>query len=264
MKALTSNKLCCNICNKQYTNKTSLDKHKILCDYTIKSKRERKIDLEEVEDIPSHYQLAKIVQELTLNKIKMEEKMKKMEEKIANLTNSKKRKLNIVLWLTTNIVPTIGFLEWVNTSLTVKSTHFEILMENTIFYTIHQIFEENLLENTDFIYPITCFLQKNGIFYICEKQSDGSPEWRKLIVDDMILILNTIQKNLIKELTKWKLKNQHKFDDDSKLSILFNKSVIKLMNVPFSQDHNLSRIKNSLYNYLKKDLKSVVEFDLEF
>ena len=80
----------------------------------------------------------------------------------------------------------------------------------------------------------------------------------------MILILNTIQKNLIKELTKWKLKNQHKFDDNSKLSILFNKSVIKLMNVPFSQDHNLSRIKNSLYNYLKKDLKSVVEFDLEF
>jgi hypothetical protein len=264
MKALTSNKLCCNICNKQYTNKTSLDKHKILCDYTIKSKRERKIDLEEVEDIPSHYQLAKIVQELTLNKIKMEEKMKKMEEKIANLTNSKKRKLNIVLWLNTNIVPTIGFLEWVNTSLTVKPTHFEILMENTIFYTIHKIFEENLLENTDFIYPITCFLQKNGIFYICEKQSDGSPEWRKLIVDDMILILNTIQKNLIKELTKWKLKNQNKFDDDSKLSILFNKSVIKLMNVPFSQDHNLSRIKNSLYNYLKKDLKSVVEFDLEF
>ena len=264
MKVLTSNKLYCNICNKQYINKNSLDKHKILCDYTIKSKRERKIDLEEVEDIPSHYQLAKIVQELILNKIKMEEKMKKMEEKIANLTNSKKRKLNIVLWLNTNIVPAIGFLEWVNTSLIVKPKHFEILMENTIFYTIHQIFEENLLENTDFIYPITCFSQKNGIFYICEKQFDGSLEWKKLILDDMLLILNTIKKNLIKELTKWKLKNQHKFDDDNKLSILFNKSVIKLMNVPFSKDHNLSRIKHSLYNYLKKDLKPVVEFDLEF
>ena len=264
MKVLTSNKLYCNICNKQYINKNSLDKHKILCDYTIKSKRERKIDLEEVEDIPSHYQLAKIVQELILNKIKMEEKMKKMEEKIANLTNSKKRKINSDLWLNTNIVPAIGFLEWVNTSLIVKPKHFEILMENTIFYTIHQIFEENLLENTDFIYPITCFSQKNGIFYICEKQFDGSLEWKKLILDDMILILNTIKKNLIKELTKWKLKNQHKFDDDNKLSILFNKSVIKLMNVPFSKDHNLSRIKHSLYNYLKKDLKPVVEFDLEF
>ena len=264
MKVLTSNKLYCNICNKQYINKNSLDKHKILCDYTIKSKRERKIDLEEVEDIPSHYQLAKIVQELILNKIKMEEKMKKMEEKIANLTNSKKRKLNIVLWLNTNIVPAIGFLEWVNTSLIVKPKHFEILMENTIFYTIHQIFEENLLENTDFIYPITCFSQKNGIFYICEKQFDGSLEWKKLILDDMILILNTIKKNLIKELTKWKLKNQHKFDDDNKLSILFNKSVIKLMNIKFSQTNNLSRIKNGLYNYLKKDLKSVIEFDFEF
>ena len=136
-------------------------------------------------------------------------------------------------------------------------------MENTIFYTIQQIFEEILLENTDFIYPIACFSQKNGIFYICEKQVDGSPEWRKLIVDDMILILNTIKKNITKELTKWKLTNQHKFDDDNKLSILFNKSVIKLMNISFSQNNNLSRIKNGLYNYLKKDLKSL-DFDFEF
>ena len=36
------------------------------------------------------------------------------------------------------------------------------------------------------------------------------------------------------------------------------------MNISFSQDSNLSRIKNGLYNYLKTDLKSVVEFDFEF
>jgi hypothetical protein len=32
----------------------------------------------------------------------------------------------------------------------------------------------------------------------------------------------------------------------------------------FTQDNNMSRIKNGLYNYLKTDLKSVVEFDFEF
>jgi hypothetical protein len=260
MQVLTSKKLYCNICNKQYTNKTSLDKHKILCDFKMKTKRERQIELEELEDMPSHSQLVKIVQELTFKLIKTEEKMLKMSQ----IINNKKKKLNVILWLNTNIVPTIGFLEWVNTSLIVKSKHFDILMENTIFYTIQKIFEDNLLENSDFIYPITCFLQKNAVFYICEKQVDGSPEWKKLILNDMILILSTIQKNLIKKLTKWKLANQHRFDDDDKLSILFNKSVIKLMNISFSQDNNLSRIKNALYHYLKKDLKSVVDFELEF
>ena len=166
MQVLDSNKLCCNVCNKHYTKKSSLDKHKILCDFKMKTKRERQIELEEQEDIPNHYQLIKIVQELTLKLIKTEEKMDKMTK----LVNNKKKKLNIVLWLNTNIIPSIGFLEWVHTALIVKSRHFENLMENTIFHTIQKIFEDNLSESTDFIYPITCFLQQNGAFYICEKK----------------------------------------------------------------------------------------------
>ena len=258
MQVLDYNKLYCCVCNKKYTKLVSLNKHKILCDFKMKTKRERQIELEELEDIPSQYQLVKIVQELTLKLIKMEEKM----EDMSLFINKKKRKLNIILWLDTNIVPTIGFLEWVHSSLIVKSRHFKNLMENTIFHTIQQVFEDNLLE-TDFIYPITCFLQKNGAFYICEKKVDGSPEWRQLVLNDMILLLSTIQKKIINELIKWKATNQYKFDDNNKLSILFNKSLIKLMNMSFSQNHNVTKIKNGLYHYLKRDLKSF-DFDFEF
>lgn len=257
---ILSNKYCCAVCNKQYTRKSSLEKHKILCDFKMKTKREHQIDFEELGDVPTHNQLVKIVQELTLKMIKMEEKMENMQK----WAERKKRKLNVVMWLNSNLIPTIGFLEWVNTCLIVKPEHFENLLENTLFHTIQQIFEENLCEKTDFIYPISCFTQKNGMFYICDKKEDGTPEWRQLVLSDMILILKTIQNGMIKELSKWKAENQHKFDDNDKISILFNKAVIKLMNISFSQDSNLSRIKNGLYNYLKTDLKSVVEFDFEF
>ena len=67
---------------------------------------------------------------------------------------------------------------------------------------------------------------------------------------------------IIKILDKAPEINVSKSSDE--ISILFNKAVIKLMNISFSQDSNLSRIKNGLYNYLKTDLKSVVEFDFEF
>jgi hypothetical protein len=100
--------------------------------------------------------------------------------------------------------------------------------------------------------------------YICDKKEDGSPEWRQLILTDMILILKTVQNAMIRELTKWKSDNCHKFDDNDKISILFNKAIIKLMSISFTQDNTLSRIKNSLYNYLKRDLKSVVDFEFEF
>ncbi len=256
----SSNKFSCNVCNKHYTKKSSLDKHMILCEFKMKSKREHQIELEEIGDIPTHFQLVKIVQELTLKLIKMEEKMDKMQKWV----DKKKRKLNVLSWLNTHITPTIGFLEWVHTFLLVKSEHFENLIENTIFHTIQQIFEDNLSEKTDFIYPIRCFSEKSGVFYICDKKEDGTAEWRQLVLADMILILKIIQNGMIRELTKWKADNHHKFDENDKISILFNKAVIKLMNISFTQDNNLSRIKNGLYNYLKTDLKSVVEFEFEF
>jgi len=48
------------------------------------------------------------------------------------------------------------------------------------------------------------------------------------------------------------------FRDDDKVSDQFNKAVIKLMNVSFGQDANMSRIKNCLFHYLKVDLDCLV------
>jgi hypothetical protein len=251
-------KLCCNVCNKEYTRKSSLDKHKILCDFKMKTKREHQIEIEELADIPNHYQLVKIVQELTLKMIKMEEQMEEMKFWV----DKKKRKVNVVVWLNTNVVPTIGFLEWINISV-VKPEHFESLMENSLFHTIQQVFEHNLCEKTDFIYPIKCFTQKQGNFYICENKHDGSPEWRQLVLTDMVSILKTIQRGFIKQLTNWKKDNKQLFDDNDRVSISFNKAVIKVMDISFTQDATLSRIKNNLYNYLKTEL-NIIDQQLEF
>lgn len=249
----------CTVCNKHYSRKSSLEKHKILCDFKMKSKREQQVDFEELGDIPTHHQLVKIVQELTLKMMKMEEKMAEMQKWV----DKKKKKINVIAWLDENIVPTIGFKEWVNTSLIVNPEHFEDLMENSLFHTVQQVFESNLREKNDFEYPIRCFSQKTGIFYICEKRPDGTPEWKQMQNNDMILLLKTIQNRMIRELTKWKTENQYKFDDNSKISDLFNKAIIKLMNMSFTPDNTFSRMKNGLFNYLKTDLK-MMDFEFEF
>ena len=259
-KLQSSTKYCCLVCNKQYTRKSSLDKHKILCDFKLKTKRQLQIESEELNDIPNHLQLVKVVQELTFKLLKMEEKMEEMQKWV----DKKKRKLNVIVWLNANVVPTIGFLEWINTIFVVKPEHFENLMDNSLFHTIQQVFEHNLCEKGDFIYPIKSFSQKQGNFYICEKKEDGTPEWKQLVLTDMVLILKTLQNRMIKELAKWKTENQSKFDDNDKISELFNKAVIKLMNMSFTQDATLSRIRNGLYNYLKTDLKTMIEYDFEF
>ena len=57
----------------------------------------------------------------------------------------------------------------------------------------------------------------------------GHLEENKIKID----YLKSKRTKSIKELTKWKADNQHKFDDNDKISILFNKAGIKLMNISF-------------------------------
>ena len=80
----------------------------------------------------------------------------------------------------------------------------------------------------------------------------------------MVLLLKTIQNHMIKELSRWKCENQYKFDENEHSSITFNKAIIKLMNLTFSQDSTMSKIKNGLYMYLRTDLKKKIEYDFEF
>ena len=151
------NKIQCSICDKKYTRKSSLEKHKILCDFQNRSKREKEIINEETNDIPTYIELVKIVQELALKNEKLQEKMEKVEKWI----EYKKKKINIVDWLNNNRIPNKSFDEWI-ININVDITDIEYLMENTIFQTIHKVWDKEF--NSEDILPISCFAQKQNIF----------------------------------------------------------------------------------------------------
>ena len=245
----------CALCKKDYTRKSSLDKHIVLCEFKSKSKLELQVAVEEAPDKPTYDQLVQIVQELSIKYVKMEEKMGEMQQYI----DRKKKKVDVIGWLNTHVKPTTGFLEWVNSIVTVEPSHFLYLLrpETTIFETIHEVFAYNL-EKRDFICPLTCFAQKNGVFYICEPEQENGFVWVELELKDFVLFLKQVQRKLIGELSEWRKTNQKLFYENDKIADQFNKAVIKLMNITFVQDANMSRIKNSLYHYLRKDLDCLV------
>ena len=246
----------CPTCKKQYTRKGSLEKHKVLCEFKSKSKLDLQVEVEEATDKPTYDQLVKIVQELSIKYDKMGEKVLEMQQYI----DRKKKKVDVIAWLNSNVRPTTGFLEWVNMVVTVDPSHFLYLMkpETNIFETIHEVFAYNFLKR-DFICPFTCFAQKNGIFYICEPLADGSSfSWKELVLADFVMLLKRVQKKLLGELSEWRKANQKLFYENDRVSDQFNKAVIKLMNITFVQDANMSRIRNGLFHYLKKDLDCLV------
>jgi hypothetical protein len=242
----------CVICQKKYTRKSSFDKHKILCEFKAKSKWEKKITNEEQDDIPTYTELVGIVHQLSIKLTKMEEKYVHLQQWVSR----KKQKLDIVDWLNTNVKPTMLFADWIHHNFFVNIDHFETLMENSLFYTIQKVLEFNLNKASEYTYPIQCFTQKPNTFYIADHDPLAPAKWRKLELADMVLILKTFQNRMIKALTQWKAENSDKFDNSDKISVIYQKAIIKLMNISFCQDANLSRIKHNLYYYLKTDLKS--------
>jgi hypothetical protein len=244
----------CNHCDNKYTKKSSLEKHKIICEYKFLTNREKKIDDEESKDIPNYEDLVKIVQILAI-------KCNQLEEKVKKLVECRKRKINIIDWLNKNIISTISYAEWVHMYFEIDAKYFQYLMEYNLYETIDYILKTNLKNNDDFIVPFKCFVEKNSVFYIVFKEGEKNI-WKKAEHDDIVLLIRKIYNKLLNELTKWKKENENSFDDNPKLSEKFNKAVIKLMNISFNQnDAIFSRIRNILYNSLKTEF---VEYEIEY
>lgn len=250
---------CCELCKKSYTRKTSLDKHKLLCDYKSKSKIEHKVDEEELGDTPTYEQLVKIVQELAFKYVKMEEKMEQMQVWI----NQKKQKIKVLDWLNEHVNATIGFKEW-TTNIVVAPQIALSLIDYNAFQIFQSVLEYNLTNATDFIHPIKCFSHKQNVFYVCEKTPDGKSVWTQMETEELLIVLKKVQNKLLSELSKWKLDNKAKMEADDKISEQFNKALIKLLNITIvAHDTNVSRIRNNLYAYLKTDIKNLIEYEFE-
>jgi len=213
------------------------------------SKRERKCQIEETTDIPTHVELYKIIQELARKQIKMEEQIKKLQ--------TKQRKINIIEWLNKNKIPEIGYDEWMK-NITMNHSIVEYLFENTIMDTIDNIF--NLHLNSQKVNPLICVNQKANIIYIYENEEI---KWKKMTIEEFVILLKTIDRKLFRMMCDWQKENMQKLNNDDYLEIKFNKAMIKLTGVNYNLESSIvSKIRTNLYNKKKYDL-SIIENEYE-
>ena len=248
-------KQCCQYCGKEYTRKTSYSRHVILCELLNQTKREKKCIEEETTDIPTIKQLYNIIQELGLKCQNMEIKMNEMQKWVDN----KKKKLNVIQWLNLNSQPLINIKEWIQ-SIQINEEHITILFEQPLIQIILAIIETKIQESEkeSIPIPIYCLTQKPNLFYCYEDN------WVHFTSEYFSILLNNIHIKLVRTLTNWYDSNLDKINNNDKMQILYNKTMIKLMSVNFTQDVQiLSKIKSELFQSLKTDFK-YIEFEFEY
>lgn len=261
MSDMIKSKSNCPLCDKAYTRKGSLEKHIICCEFLNKSKKEKKIDEEEHANMPTYKELVTIVHEFAFKMKKLEQKMELMEKWV----DVKKKKINVMQWLNLNVNPETRFSKWA-TDIVVNKKHFKHLLDNTIVDNITLIFQENTKQldittsnaQVQVQVPIYSFEQKQNVFYIFED------EWKEIVFSDMTFLLKKIQTKLLNELSSWRDENMNQLSTNDKMSEIYNKTVIKLMNITFTQDQTYSKIKSNMYNTIKVDIKNMIEYDFEF
>jgi hypothetical protein len=253
---------CCVICGKGYKTRINLEKHIILCELTHNSKKSPSISMrEEDEPLPSQHRMYQMLIELS-------QKYNRLDEKVSELNKwviKKKKKINVLEWLNTNITPEVVFGNVVE-KVIVLDEDVEFMLNNTFNDTLNVIFSRSIYIINEQNNPIFAFSQKSNIFYIYDKIEDDKEKrcvWAELSKEKLIRFLCIVQMKISKAFCEWKKKNKDVLNED-RMATLCDKATVKLMSQEFKQESTLSKIRSIMYGKMKTDMKALVEYEFEF
>ena len=241
---------CCIHCGKIYVKRVNLDKHIILCELLNRSKKAL-ITQEDDEEIPSQRKIFQMLLELG-------NKFNKLEEKVEELNKwviKKKKNINIIDWLNSNMKPDMKFDNLIE-KIIINHEDVKYLMENSFYETLNKIFVKSIyIENSEKS-PIFAFIQRTNIFYIYENEEI---RWIELTIKNLIKFLNKVYMKLFRVFTDYKKLHADQINDDEKFSLLCDRTSVKLMSIDFREEATLGKIKSIMYSKMKTDMKGFID-----
>jgi hypothetical protein len=189
-------------------------------------------------------------------------KFSKLEERIDEINKwvvKKKKKINVIEWLNTNMKSEIKFDNLVE-KIIILEEDIKNIFETSFIDTLNHIFSRNIY-NFEEGYPIFAFIQKSNIFYIYENEDGG---WMELSKEKFIKFLNKVHMKITRTFGEYKRLNADKIRNDESFSILCDKITIKIMNIDFRQESILGKVRSNMYSKMKKDMKGLIEYEFEF
>ena len=252
--------LCCIHCGKSYKKRTNMEKHSVVCELLQLSKKKTSATKEEDEELASLPSQQRMFQML----IELGQKYNKLEEKVEEINKwvvKKKKKINVLEWLNTNIKSNIYFHDILD-KIIITNDDIKFLFENSFYDVLHEIFTRTIYhsnpESED--NPIFAFVQKTNMFYIY----DSDNTWIELTRERLIKFLNKVHMKVFTAFYEWKKTRTSQIRGDPQLETACDKALIKLSNIDFKQETILSKVRSQMFTSLKTDLKALVEYEFEF
>ena len=255
----SSTQRTCVHCGKGYKSKINLEKHLVLCEITHRIDANKKqTEREEIEDeLPSPRHLYKIILDLTMKYNELQEKVDIMSKYV----DVKKKKINIIEWLNTSMKPEELFDKSFAQRIVITETDVDCITNkgNTFHDALQFLFDRTIYISS--LQPLFALSQKANCIYVKTENS-----WEEISREKLIYFLNIIHFNFVKALSAWNKKNMETKSptENELLADVYSHATIKLMSVDFKKESTLNKIKASIYDHIKKDMKSLIQHEFEF
>lgn len=243
---------CC-YCSKNYKIRKAYDKHVIVCSIFAKSKHEKKVENEEIENLPTMRELYGMIKMLMIKNEKLERQVSKMNTWINN-----KKRINVVEWLNENNRPEMNLYEWIET-IEITNEHMEYVFNHNFVEGVNLTVREIVSKDLEKI-PIKAFDERDNALYVYNGEER---KWELISQEQFERIFVRITKGLMNQLKFWQDRNKDRlFQNGFTEKYIENVKKITGGNLTREQQHN--KLKLSLYNSLKVNIKNVVQYEFEF
>ena len=239
----------CDICGKEYTNRGSLKRHQTICELSNTSLRQKQVYVEETTDLPTYTELVHIVQDILIKQKQDQAKIAKLEKESSMIT---REKLDPKKWLDEHVRCDYDY-----------STHEEhiVITQNVTESLFHDkpndVFAHILNESYEKGIAPFAFMKNKLYCY----RNDTS--WQPMEKQEILNVFNKIHQKLINELHVWRQKNAKRIESCDSLSISYNKALIKLLNMNFTQESVWCKTKSTLEQAVKYEVKNIIEYVIE-
>ena len=241
----------CDHCLRYYSRKTYYDRHVLCCHVLSMSRKEANLEVEELRDTPNIRELYILVLELSYKYQKQQTELNSLRRYVEKT----KKMLNIVDWLNDNCKGSIDFVKWLDT-IKVSRLQLENVFKFDLIQGFMYIIQENLPLLEDNL-SIRCFDQKKGTFFI----SSDTDDWKTMSGIEFERMINSINTKIVLEFKAWQIENREKILAGRFGDNYYQECVIKVLGGKSKMAVLQSKIKSKLYNYLKLNLKRIIQFE---
>lgn len=255
----------CLHCGKNYKRRTHLNKHQLLCETLVRAKNSdyinKQLILENETPTPTPTQMYNIILELSNKCNRLEEKVEQMQKWV----DKKKKKINIMDWLSKNQMLPANDWNTFMESIEILKEETEMILHHSFLEVFNEIMNRILTVSAPL--PLFAFIENQNHIYIYSintKESNNNKEWSKANKEDISQFLNHIHFKFVKSFIEWKKKNETKINESDSLCELCNKANIKIMGIHFKEPTTYNKYRLCIYNKIKTDMKTIIEYEIEF